>query len=75
VEFDLLQLFHSEPGRVFSRSVIINRVWGEGFALSDRTIDSHIKALRKKLDKCGGKSDWIETVRGIGYRMSEQEFR
>lgn len=75
VEFDLLQLFHSEPGRVFSRAVIINQVWGEGFALSDRTIDSHIKALRKKLDKCGGKSEWIETVRGIGYRMSELESR
>jgi len=75
VEFDLLQLFHSEPGRVFARSLIINRVWGEGFALSDRTIDSHIKALRKKLDKCGGKSEWIETVRGIGYRMSEEEQR
>lgn len=72
VEFDLLALLHSDPGHVFSRSVIIDRVWGEGFALSDRTIDSHVKALRKKLGDCGGKGEWIETVRGVGYRFSEE---
>jgi DNA-binding response OmpR family regulator len=72
VEFDLLGLLHSDPGHVFSRAVIIDRVWGEGFALSDRTIDSHIKALRKKLGDCGGSGEWIETVRGIGYRLSEE---
>jgi two-component system catabolic regulation response regulator CreB len=72
VEFDLLGLLHSDPGHVFSRAVIIDRVWGEGFALSDRTIDSHIKALRKKLGDCGGSGEWIETVRGIGYRLAEE---
>jgi DNA-binding response OmpR family regulator len=41
--------------------------------LSDRTIDSHIKALRKKIVEQGGNPDWIETVRGIGYRMLEGE--
>lgn len=73
VEFDLLALLASRPGQVFSRATIINDVWGEGFALSDRTIDSHIKALRKKIVEAGGGSGWIETVRGIGYRLLEPE--
>lgn len=70
VEFDLLWLLHQQPGHVYSRTTIINEVWGEGFALSDRTIDSHIKALRKKMAEAGGCSEWIETVRGIGYRLA-----
>lgn len=72
VEFDLLALLLSRPGFVFSRSTIIDEVWGEGFALSDRTIDSHVKALRKKIVEGGGESDWIETVRGVGYRSQEE---
>lgn len=71
VEFDLLALLLSRPGFVFSRSTIIDEVWGEGFALSDRTIDSHVKALRKKIVEGGGESDWIGTVRGVGYRSQE----
>lgn len=73
VEFDLLSFLLSEPGHVFSRSRIIDHVWGEGFALSDRTIDSHVKALRKKIEGAGGESEWIETVRGVGYRLSAQD--
>ncbi len=73
VEFDLLALLHTKPGQVYARSTIIDEVWGEGFALSDRTIDSHIKALRKKIVERGGLPDWIETVRGIGYRVVEGE--
>jgi len=71
VEFDLLWLLHQRPGNVYSRATIINQIWGEGFALSDRTIDSHIKALRRKIADAGGLPDWIETVRGIGYRLLE----
>lgn len=70
VEFDLLWLMHQKLGHVYSRATIINEVWGAGFALSDRTIDSHIKALRKKISEAGGLPDWIETVRGVGYRLS-----
>ena len=73
VEFDLLQVLHGSPGHVYSRATIINEVWGAGFALSDRTIDSHIKALRKKIAEAGGMADWIETVRGIGYRLARGE--
>jgi two-component system catabolic regulation response regulator CreB len=75
VEFDMLELLYSRPGEVYSRATIIDRVWGAGFALSDRTIDSHIKALRKKLVECGGSAEWIETIRGIGYRIVEEEYR
>lgn len=71
VEFDLLALLVSRPGFVFSRPTIIDEVWGEGFALSDRTIDSHVKALRRKIVDGGGESAWIETVRGVGYRSQE----
>ena len=71
VEFDLLALLLSRPGFVFSRPTIIDEVWGEGFALSDRTIDSHVKALRRKIVEGGGESAWIETVRGVGYRSQE----
>ena len=70
VEFDLLRLLTSEPEKVFSRSAMIDSIWGPGFALSDRTVDSHIKALRRKLSEAGGQSDWIETIRGIGYRFT-----
>jgi DNA-binding response OmpR family regulator len=69
VEFDLLALLMSRPGHVFSRPNIIDLVWGSGFALSDRTIDSHIKALRREIARAGGAPAMIETVRGIGYRM------
>lgn len=71
VEFDLLWLMNARPGHVYSRATIIDEIWGAGFALSDRTIDSHIKALRRKIADAGGLPDWIETVRGIGYRFIE----
>ncbi len=69
VEFDLLALFVEAPGRAYARTEIIDHVWGTGFALSDRTIDSHIKSLRRKLVDAGANSEVIETVRGIGYRL------
>ena len=63
-EFKLLELLVRHPGRVFTREQVLNRAWGEGGLVTDRTIDVHIKSLRKKF----GKLDFIETVRGIGYR-------
>ena len=71
----LAELFLAEPGRAYSRSDIIDRVWGSGFALSDRTIDSHIKALRKKISDAGGQANYVETVRGIGYRLFDPSER
>jgi two-component system catabolic regulation response regulator CreB len=69
VEFDLLACMLDGPGRVYTRAELIDRVWGDGFAITDRTIDSHVKALRRKLAEAGGDAGIIETVRGVGYRV------
>ena len=67
-EFQLLLLLASLPSKVFSRDAIIDRLHGPGFAITDRTIDSHIRNLRQKFAALGG-SDLIETRAGIGYRI------
>ncbi|HYJ53414.1 MAG TPA: response regulator transcription factor [Allosphingosinicella sp.] len=67
-EFQLLLLLTSLPSKVFSRDAIIDRLHGPGFAITDRTIDSHIRNLRAKFGALGG-SDLIETRAGIGYRI------
>lgn len=72
VEFDLLACLLSAPGRVFTRAQLIDRVWGDGFAITDRTIDSHVKALRRKVVDAGGDANMIETVRGVGYRVTDE---
>lgn len=71
VEFDLLACLLAAPGRVFTRAELIDRVWGDGFAITDRTVDSHIKGLRRKLTEAGGDANMIETVRGVGYRVGD----
>jgi DNA-binding response OmpR family regulator len=70
-EFKLLELLVRHPGRVFTRAQVLNRAWGEGGLVTDRTIDVHVKSLRKKF----GKFEFIETVRGIGYRARELSMR
>jgi two-component system, OmpR family, alkaline phosphatase synthesis response regulator PhoP len=65
-EFRLLHHLANHPGRVFSRSELIDAALGHEIAVVDRTIDVHITALRKKLGNCG---EWIETVRSFGYRF------
>src|SRR3712207_2184857 len=67
-EFQLLLLLASLPSKVFSRDAIIDRLHGPGFAITDRTIDSHIRNLRSKFAALGG-GDLIETRPGIGYRI------
>jgi len=71
VEFDVLACLLEQPGRVYSRAELITRVWGDGFAITDRTIDSHVKALRKKVAEAGAEPGLIETVRGVGYRVTD----
>ena len=68
-EFDLLWHLMQHPGRVFKRFDLMNAVMGDNTIVLERTIDVHIRALRKKLTD---KSDCIETVRGIGYRFKNQ---
>jgi len=67
VEFDLLALLAGQPGRVFTRDQILDKAWPDGGCVTDRTVDAHVKSLRKKL----GDPEVIETVRGVGYRLSE----
>jgi two-component system catabolic regulation response regulator CreB len=73
VEFNLLATLLSARGKVFTRVDLIDRVWGEGFKITDRTIDSHVKSLRRKVAEAGGDPNLIETVRGVGYRLAETE--
>jgi two-component system catabolic regulation response regulator CreB len=73
VEFDLLAEMAATPERVFARSELIDRIWGSGFAITDRTIDSHVKSLRRKVAAAGGPPQLIETVRGVGYRVRLKE--
>ena len=65
-EFDLLYTFLASPGRVFTREMLLSRLWGYDF-YGDRVVDSHIKNLRRKLER-----DYIETVRGVGYRAAKE---
>jgi len=65
-EFRLLELFLRNPRRVFSREMILDRIWGEENFVSDRIVDVYITNLRKKLGKRG---NLIVTVRGVGYRF------
>lgn len=67
-EFTLLRTLASAPGRIFSRDQLIDRLHGPGFAITDRTIDSHIRNLRRKFADLGC-GDLIETRAGIGYRL------
>lgn len=67
-EFRLLECMLRQPGRAFSRHQLMDAAIGEGAIVLERTIDVHIKTLRKKL----GTADLIETVRGVGYRFREQ---
>ncbi len=69
-EYDLLEKFMTEPCRVFSREQLLLSVWGDNFPGGTRTVDVHIGTLRTKLGGCG---KYIETVRGIGYRLEEKQ--
>ena len=66
-EFEVLALLASSRGRVFSREMILNTVWGADVVVIDRTIDVHIRKIREKL---GSDADMIETIKGVGYRFS-----
>ena len=65
-EFEILKLFMSHPGEVFSRDKLLTEVWGSDYLGESRTVDMHIKTLRQKLGDAGKN---IETVIGIGYRL------
>jgi two-component system phosphate regulon response regulator PhoB len=70
-EFNLLQFFMSHPERAYTRSQLLDQVWGANVYVEERTVDVHIRRLRKALQSpAGDYSDLIQTVRGTGYRFS-----
>jgi len=72
-EFKLLQFFMSHPERAYTRSQMLDQVWGANVYVEERTIDVHIRRLRKALQAPGGDySNLIQTVRGTGYRFSSR---
>ena len=70
-EFRLLKFFMGHPDRVYSRSQLLDRVWGGNVYVEERTVDVHIRRLRMALEPSGCDA-LIQTVRGAGYRFSEQ---
>jgi DNA-binding response OmpR family regulator len=68
-EFELLAVLMSSPGRVFSRSILLDQVQGTSFEGVERTIDVHIRNLRTKIEPDPSKPIYIETVFGVGYRF------
>jgi len=70
-EFRLLKFFITHPDRVYSRSQLLDRVWGGNVYVEERTVDVHIRRLRKALEDSGC-DRLVQTVRGAGYRFSEQ---
>ena len=63
-EFELLLFLATQPGKVFSRATLLEKVWGSNVHVVDRTIDVHVRKLREKIGK-----DWIKTVQGVGYKF------
>ena len=70
-EYKLLHFFASHPERVYSRAQVLDRVWGQNVYVEERTVDVHIRRLRKALEPHGF-DRMIQTVRGSGYRFSEK---
>ena len=68
-EFKLLRFFMENPERVFSREQVLNNVWGDNVYVEERTVDVHIRRLRKALEKTDHQ-ELVQTVRGAGYRLS-----
>ena len=73
-EFDLLRILAASRGRVMTRDTLLEKVWGYEFIGDTRTVDVHIRHLRMKLGDDSSAPQYIETVRGVGYRFRESGF-
>ncbi len=72
VEFELLRILASHPGRVYSRRMLLEALWGGADYREPRTIDVHVRHLREKLERDPGAPEYILTVRGVGYRFRDR---
>jgi DNA-binding response OmpR family regulator len=73
VEFEILTALARTPGRVYTRDMLLARVWGDSAYRDPRTIDVHIRHLREKIEKDPKEPEYLFTVRGIGYRFRDEE--
>ncbi len=73
VEFEILAALAGSPGRVFTREMLLERIWGDSAYRDPRTIDVHIRHLREKLETEPKQPDYLFTVRGVGYRFRDAE--
>ncbi len=73
VEFEILSALALSPGRVFTRDVLLARIWGDSAYRDPRTIDVHIRHLREKLERDAKEPDYLFTVRGVGYRFRDDD--
>ncbi len=71
LEFQILELLASEPGRAWSRNALLDRVWSTDYEGYQRNIDPHINRLRKKLETDPKNPRYVLTVRGVGYKLNE----
>ena len=72
-EFELLHLMTANPGRVFTRDILLERIWGYDRVRETRTVDVHIRYLRQKIEKDPSSPEYIETVRSVGYRICSEK--
>jgi DNA-binding response OmpR family regulator len=72
-EFDLIELFLRNPGRVYSRENLLNLVWGYDYVGELRTVDVHVRRLREKLEPDPARPEYILTKWGVGYYLSNPE--
>jgi two-component system, OmpR family, response regulator len=72
VEFELLRTLASNPGRVYSRRMLLEALWGGADYREPRTIDVHVRHLREKLERDAAEPEYILTVRGVGYRFRDR---
>ncbi|HEX2087094.1 MAG TPA: response regulator transcription factor [Solirubrobacteraceae bacterium] len=73
VEFEILKALACNPGRVFTREMLLTRIWGDSAFRDPRTIDVHIRHLREKLERDAKDPEYLFTVRGVGYRFRDED--
>jgi DNA-binding response OmpR family regulator len=73
VEFEILTALATNPGRVWTRDMLLTRIWGDSAYRDPRTIDVHIRHLREKLELDAKEPEYLFTVRGVGYRFRDTE--
>ena len=72
VEFEILAVLAGHPGRVYTRDMLLDRIWGDSAFRDQRTIDVHIRHLREKLEGDPKNPEYLLTVRGVGYRFKDE---